>query len=73
MTKEQILQMAREAGFFTHKEVQPEITRFATLVLNAAAIEERMALADLCDAMGSPRIAEYLRAQAEIIRKEPTT
>ena len=40
---------------------------------NEGVIEERMALADLCDAMGSPNIAEYLRAQAEISRKEPTT
>ena len=32
MTKDDIMRMAREAGLFTHKEVQPEIERFAKLV-----------------------------------------
>ena len=31
MTKD-IIRIAREAGLFTHKEVQPELERFATLV-----------------------------------------
>ena len=30
--KREIMEMAREAGLFTHKEVQPEIERFAELV-----------------------------------------
>jgi hypothetical protein len=32
MTKDDIIRMAREAGLFTHKEVQPEILAFANLV-----------------------------------------
>ena len=78
MTKEQVIAMAREAGAETSDGIHWEFDdfdplKFATLIRNATAIEERMALADLCDTMGSPNIAEYLRAQAEIILKEPTT
>ena len=32
MTREDIIKMAREAGLFVHKEVQPEIELFATLI-----------------------------------------
>jgi hypothetical protein len=32
MTKDDIIRMAREAGLFTHKEVQPEILAFYNLV-----------------------------------------
>jgi hypothetical protein len=32
MTKDEILSMAKEAGMFAHKEVQPELERFAALV-----------------------------------------
>ena len=32
MTKDDIIRMAREAGLFVHKEVQPEILAFAKLV-----------------------------------------
>ena len=32
MTKDEIIRMAREAGLFTHKEVQPELIAFADLV-----------------------------------------
>ena len=39
MTKDEIIRMAREAGLFTHKEVQPELERFAKLV---AAAEREM-------------------------------
>ena len=35
MTKEDIIKLAREAGLFTHKEVQPELERFANLVAEA--------------------------------------
>ena len=44
MTKN-IIRMAREAGLFTHKEVQPEILAFANLV----AAAEREACAKLCE------------------------
>ena len=45
MTREDIIRMAREAGLFTHKEVQPEIERFSALV----AASEREACAKVCD------------------------
>jgi hypothetical protein len=32
MTQDEIIEMARQAGLFTHKEVQPEIVAFAKLV-----------------------------------------
>ena len=44
MTRDNIIRMAREAGLFTHKEVQPELERFATLV----AAHEREACAEVC-------------------------
>ena len=39
MTNDDIIRMAREAGLFTHKEVQPEILAFA----------EREACAKVCE------------------------
>ena len=45
MTQDEIIEMAKEAGLFTHKEVQPEIVAFAKLV----AEKEREACADICD------------------------
>jgi hypothetical protein len=44
MNKEDIIRMAREAGLFTHKEVQSELIAFAALV----AAAEREACAKLC-------------------------
>ena len=32
MTKNDVIRMAKEAGLFTHKEVQPELVAFAALV-----------------------------------------
>jgi len=32
MTQDEIMEMARQAGLFTHREVQPEIVAFAKLV-----------------------------------------
>jgi hypothetical protein len=32
MTKDDIIKLAREAGLFVHKEVQPELERFADLI-----------------------------------------
>ena len=46
MTRDNIIRMAREAGLFTHKEVQPELERFAKLV----AAHEREACAKVCEA-----------------------
>jgi hypothetical protein len=45
MTKDDFMQMARKAGLYTHKDVQPEILAFANLV--AAAQKE--ADAKLCE------------------------
>jgi hypothetical protein len=45
MDKETILKLAKDAGLFTHKEVQPELEAFANLV----AAHEREALLDLVD------------------------
>ena len=45
-----VIRLAREAGMFTHKEVQPEIERFAALVtadLKAANAELLEALRQL--------------------------
>jgi hypothetical protein len=43
MTQDEIIKLAREAGLFTHKEVQPELERFANLV---AAHKAEVALAE---------------------------
>ena len=45
MTKDEIIRMAREAGLFTHKEVQPELIAFVNLV----AAQEREACAKVCE------------------------
>jgi hypothetical protein len=45
MTKDDIIRMAREAGLFVHKEVQPEILAFGNLV----AAAEREACAKLIE------------------------
>jgi len=36
MTQNEIIEMARQAGLFTHKEVQPEIVAFAKLIAEKA-------------------------------------
>ena len=45
MTKDDIMKLARKAGLFTHKDVQPEILAFANLV----AAAEREACAAICE------------------------
>lgn len=64
MTDDDILRMARKAGLFTHREVQPEIIRFAALV----AAAEREDCAKLCEQVGEPNpddpnstLGEYYR------------
>ena len=47
MTQDEIIEMARKAGLFTHREVQPEIVAFAKLV----AQHEREACAKLCESL----------------------
>ena len=66
MTKD-IIRIAREAGLFTHKEVQPELERFATLV----AAAEREACAKVCEG----RLQEGLNFEgcATAIRARGTT
>ena len=43
-----VIEMAREAGLFTHKEVQPELEAFAELV----RADEREACAKVCEEPG---------------------
>lgn len=47
-----VIRLAREAGMFTHKEVQPEIERFAALVA-AEVMEED---AKVCETVGNHNI-----------------
>jgi hypothetical protein len=42
MTQDEIMEMARQAGLFTHKEVQPEIVTFAKLVAAKERLENPM-------------------------------
>jgi hypothetical protein len=62
MTQDEIIEMAKQAGLFTHKEVQLEILDFAKLV----AEKEREACAKVAD--GWPDydvqgLAEAIRAR----------
>ena len=66
MTKEDIIRMAREAGLFTHKEVQPELERFANLV----AAAEREACAKVCEERGMVKGGEVFASR---IRSRGTT
>ena len=65
MTKD-IIRMAREAGLFTHKEVQPELERFANLV----AAAEREACAKVCEERGMVKGGEVFASR---IRSRGTT
>lgn len=75
-----VIEMAREAGLFTHKEVQPELERFAELVRADAiadAVErEREACAKLCEelhpGLSSKRVAEAIRARGETSLRSDT-
>ena len=58
MTKEDIIKLAREAGLFTHKEVQPELLAFAALV----AAAEREACAKVCDEINNDYDGEEVSA-----------
>ena len=56
-----MIEMAREAGLFTHKEVQPELERFAELV----RADEREACAKVADGyVGADPIAAAIRARS---------
>jgi hypothetical protein len=65
MTKDDIICMAREAGLFTHKEVQPEILAF----YNLAAAAEREECAQVIDDFGdewmcgSHQLSKIIRAR----------
>ena len=58
MTKADIIRMAREAGLFTHKEVQPELLAFANLV----AAAEREECAKVCDEINNDYDGEEVSA-----------
>lgn len=64
MTKADIIRIAREAGLFTHKEVQPEFLAFAALV----AAAEREAIAQLADASVNADQYPTLTMLAQAIR-----
>ena len=64
MTKDDIIRMAREAGLFTHKEVQPELIAFANLV----AAAEREEIAKLADASVNADQYPTLTMLAQAIR-----
>ena len=64
MTKEDIIRMAREAGLFVHKEVQPEFLAFAALV----AAAEREEIAQLADASVNADQYPTLTMLAQAIR-----
>ena len=66
MTKDEIIRMAREAGLFTHKEVQPELERFANLV----AAAKREACAKVCEERGMVKGGEVFASR---IRSRGTT
>ena len=66
MTKDDVIRMAREAGLFVHKEVQPELERFANLV----AAAERAECAKLCEERGMVKGGEVFSAR---IRSRGTT
>ena len=61
MTKDDIIKLAREAGLFTHKDVQPEILAFANLV----AASEREACAAMFDNhnVWDEEVGERIRAR----------
>jgi hypothetical protein len=65
MTKDDIIKLAREAGLFTHKEVQPELVAFANLV----AAAERVALeAELLKLKkGIAANSEYIQGRWDLI------
>ena len=44
-----VIEMAREAGLFTHKEVQPELERLVELARADAIADEREACAKVCE------------------------
>ena len=63
-----VIEMAREAGLFTHKEVQPELERFAELV----RADEREACAKVCEELfadvppySAPDCAFAIRARGD--------
>lgn len=64
MTKDDIIKLAREAGLFTHKEVQPELLAFAKLV----AAADRKAIAQLADASVNADQYPTLTMLAQAIR-----
>ena len=72
--RDTIIRMAREAGLFTHREVQPEIERFAALVAAAEREECAKVCDEFVDASSTPnlerpmarRCAFFIRARSEV-------
>jgi hypothetical protein len=71
MTKDEILSMAKEAGMFVHKEVQPEIKRFAALVAEKERKECAKVLTENAAQCTKGSMNEYIltsNAQAILVR-----
>ena len=71
MTKDEILSMAKEAGMFAHKEVQPEILRFAALVAEKERKECAKVLTENAAQCTKGSMNEYIltsNAQAILVR-----
>jgi hypothetical protein len=66
MTQDEIIEMARQAGLFTHKEVQPEIVAFAKLVAEKATAKEREECAKLAEQYGPNRPIVAVRPSERI-------
>jgi len=64
MTQDEIMKLARKAGLYTHKNVQPEILAFANLV----AAAEREAIAKLADSSVNADKYPTLTMLAQAIR-----
>ena len=71
MTKDEILSMAKEAGMFAHKEVQPELERFAALVAEKERKECAKVLTENAAQCTKGSMNEYIltsNAQAILVR-----
>jgi len=64
MTQDEIIALARQAGLFTHAEVQPEIVAFAKLV----AAKEREACAKVAERFEPDEKTSYVTYASTAIR-----
>ena len=70
--KRTIMELAREAGLFTHKEVQPEIERFAELVREDEAEKYKLDIhscGPTCTKIGCVAVREAVKAERDACAK----